>query len=524
MSKNDLVIQELIKWLYHSQKEYNELFVDKERYTQRELNRISSDYLTEFYNMRSKMRNLVRQNSELFKLMYMECKKSFLTFILWEGVSKDLQRNTDSLVQPVIPYNHQMDLINLLQFSDKHVHLQKSRRQGASLIMVLFMTWNLIFGQNVHNVTTHKDLSSLDSKGDFTNSTFGKIRLVLFNSMFVPTEMFNQRETKLNTSSTESQFLISEKRILFGSNSLDGSVLSPSTNVGFQSNIIFIDELDPACQNYPNQNQYIMAAISSSTKRMILYSTYRGTDYPFYQLKLQNNTELFDFITLDWRQHPLCTKEWYNNLCDAMLRDKVQISQELDFNPIGSTEGLVYNYISDKNKCSRADMKEIMTKGTKVIGSDFGGGSSHTVFICAYQYGDYLYLDNVIKSTQIDQHQIKQQLTQMGFDKAMIYGDISGTFQSGAYKHDWRTLLQEVGLRFTPVPNQGMLQYRNLVNFKMLKGEIMYNKDIIHFRDLTSYKYGKDGQIEKNSSSHLSDALSYLVRFLYNKSGGFGFI
>lgn len=524
MSKNDLVIRELTQYLYNSQKEYNELFVDKERYTLSELNKMSSDFLNDYMKQRTKMRELVKSDTTLFKLMYYECKKSFLTFILWEGVSKDLQRNSDALIQPVLPYNHQIKLIELLQYSSKHLHVEKSRRQGASLIMTLFMAWCLIFGNNNHNVTTHKDLNSLDSKGDFTNSTFGKIRLILFNSMFVPTELFNQRDRKLNVDTSETQFLIGEKRILLGTNSLDGSVLSPSTNVGFQSNTIFIDELDPTCQSYPNQNQYIMAAISSSTKRMVLYSTYRGTDYPFYQLKAQNNVDIFDFITLDWRQHPLCNKEWYDSLCNAMLQDKIQIAQELDFNPQASTEGLVYYYISEKNKIDQTQASNFIKNGIKVIGSDFGGGLSHTVFLMCYYWNNMLYIHDAIKSTQIDQHMIKQQLTEKGFDKAMIYGDVSGTFQSGSYKHDWRSLLQSVGLQFTPIPNTGMMEYRTLINFKFLKLEILYNKNATVLRDLTSYKYGKDGQIEKNSSSHLGDALSYLGRHLWPKSSTFGFI
>ena len=69
-----------------------------------------------------------------------------------------------------------------------------------------------------------------------------------------------------------------------------------------------------------------------------------------------------------------------------------------------------------------------------------------------------------------------------------------------------------------------MMEYRTLINFKFLKLEILYNKNAIVLRDLTSYKYGKDGQIEKNSSSHLGDALSYLGRHLWPKSSTFGFI
>lgn len=342
--------------------------------------------------------------------------------------------------------------------------------------------------------------------------------------MFVPTELFNQRDRGLNVDTNETQFLIAEKRILLGTNSLDGSVLSPSTNVGFQSNTILIDELDPTCQSYPNQNQYILAAISSSTKRMVLYSTYRGTDYPFYQLKAQNNTNIFDFITLDWRQHPLCNKEWYDSLCDAMLHDKVQIAQELDFDPQASSEGLVYYYISDKNKIDQNQASNFIKNGLKVIGADFGGGASHTVFLMCYYWNNILYIHDAIKSTQIDQYMIKQQLTEKGFDRTMIYGDVSGTFQSGSYKHDWRSLLQSVGLQFTPIPNTGMMEYRTLINFKFLKLEILYNKNAPVLRDLTSYKYGKDGQIEKNSSSHLGDALSYLGRHLWPKSSTFGFI
>lgn len=130
MTKQELIIKELVGWLHQQRIDYNNMFNDKERYTLSELNKMSSDFLNEYMKQRTKMRELVKSDTTLFKLMYYECKKSFLTFILWEGVSKDLQRNSDALIQPVLPYNHQLKLIELLQYSSKHIHVEKSRRQG----------------------------------------------------------------------------------------------------------------------------------------------------------------------------------------------------------------------------------------------------------------------------------------------------------------------------------------------------------------------------------------------------------
>lgn len=524
MTKQELIIDKYIEWLHQQRSDYNNMFNDKESVTEEELNERSSNFINKFYQDREKMRTLIKQDMTLLKIMYEKCKNSFLIWILHEGVSKDVNRNPRASIQAVIPYNMQLKLIEVLQYGKKNIHVEKSRRMGISLIMVLYMTWNLIFKQSWNMFTTHKSLSDLDKKGDTTNTTFGKIRLLLQYSMFIPQTLFNANRKENVLTQGELTFKIEDCRILVGTNSLEAQVLSPSASVGQQMNEAFLDEVDVSSDQYPNANEFLLGGISSSTNRLVLYSTYRSMNYPFYKIKEQHDDRYWDFITVDWKDHLLCNKAWYDRICSIMRYDKVLISRELDHNPSTSIEGLIFYYISDKNEVSRTSMKDFVSRGKKILMMDPGGGSSATAILYGYLLNNVIYIDGAIKSTSIDEHMIKREIDKIGFTGVPIVSDIAGKSQSQSIGRDWFSLLRNVGIQCIPVNNQGVIEWRQIVNYKFLQGEILYNKDCIQLRDFKSYRYLKDGQIDKGTASHVSDALMYGVKYYFPKSSTFGFI
>ena len=135
------------------------------------------------------------------------------------------------------------------------------------------MLWQLIFGDGILNFTTHKNKESLFEKGDDANSAFGKILFALKNSIF-----FKQENLTIEPN-------FQDVRIKYKNNVLSGEVLSPNTAVGFQANGAFVDEIDPVCEAYPNQAFKLTSGFAASVNRMVLYSTYRSSAFPFTKSK-----------------------------------------------------------------------------------------------------------------------------------------------------------------------------------------------------------------------------------------------
>ncbi len=498
-------------FMYDYMRYYNEVFIDKENYSLKELNKMSNDLLADYYNKRLQIREIVMSDKDLYQAMYYECKDNLITNILFEGVCKDLNRNPKASIQPIIPHTQQLQLLQTF-YSEKNTLVVKSRRQGASLMFEEMMKENLIFGDNIVDFTTHKDLSSLDKKGDITNTTFGKLRFSLKNSMFVNPEIFKNKSDDMRV---DTGWIVNLK------NQIIGQVLSPTTSVGFQCSNGFIDEIAVVEDKYKNSAEYILGAISTSTNRLFLYSTFRGTRGNFYKTFENHDDEYWNFITLDWRSHPLCNQEWYDKACILMNRNKVMIAQELDHDATATVEGQVFHYISVKNKKAVTDseIQSIMKSGRKEIWADFGGGSSATALIMAYIHVDKIFLFDVIKTTAMDEHMIKKVLQEKGFFGAELYGDISGKNQTATVKRDWFSLLRSVGIRCNPISNQNISWYQSKANFLFLEQKLFYNKNITEFKDLENAKYKSfSSEIEKDGSSHIADALCYGIRKLYPRN------
>lgn len=508
MNKEQLSAQ-IVEWMYAYMSYYNGQFVHKNSFTLAEINEHSNELLQKYFDKREMIRTEVANDKELFQHMYKQCEDNIVTFTLFDSFVRDTNRNPKARLQPMIPYKFQLPLFNSY-YDERSTVVVKSRRMGASAIMNEHMKHQLIFVDNSTNFTTHKDLNSLDKAGDVSNTTFGKLRLSLKNSIF---------SNKLIFKNFDEDNRIENSRIVHRGNSLIGSVLSPSTSVGAACNIGFIDEIAVVEMLYPNASDYILGAIATSTNKLMLYSTFRGTQGKFYQIVEEKDEKYYNFITLDWKDHPLCNTEWYDMSCAKMNKDKYVIAQELDHNVYMSREGLVYSYITDKNKVDPSEMKNLINNGKKYIFSDFGGASSATVFLMCYSDGINLYMHDVIKTTTMDENQIKKEIQDKGFWGVPIYGDISGKAQHVTPQYTWFKLLSKVGFQVNGVANYDMVQYYALTNMKFLEGFYKYNKNIKDLTDLEKAKWKPHTmEIDKNQYSHIADSLAYGTRTLFKPS------
>lgn len=500
-----------VDWLKSKIVEYNEYLksLNKNKISLKELNEKSNVFLLEFALERTYLRTYICSDEKIWQEWYELCRNDFVLWVLLDGTTKDINRNPKTKVQPIIPYYHQLPLIQSILDEDHNLHVEKTRRQGASLwISVLYSAWELIFGEQRLNFTTHKDKPSLWRKEDEVDSAFGKIGFVFSNSIF-----FNAKF--LSVSPT-----FQDVRYKYRDNVLAGEILSPNTAVGFQANNAMIDEIDPVCEKFPNQAYKLTSGFASSVNRILFYSTYRSSEYPFYQIKETHDDQIFNFIVLDWEDHPLCNEEWFNRECAKLNYDPVLIARELKHNPRQAIKGRVFDLYSSENDLvgfkPGKDWK-------KIIFADFGGGTSATAFILAYYSTSEksLYLDKALKTTRMDGKQIKKYLQDSGFDGVSVVGDMSALSQPSFKDSDWASELRRNGIRFIPVNNRAMGSVRQQVNLMFESKEIWVNKNSLELRDLSTYKWkGEDIDKSGTGGSHIGDALCYGCRYLYIRDSG----
>lgn len=501
-------------WFRDKISEYNKHItaVDKNKISLEKLNNLSNNFLMEFYYKRATIHEYIKLDKELTEYFRGLCSRDFLFWILFDATCTDKRRNPKNKIQPMVPYLHQLQLIDSISNSKKHLHVEKSRRQGASLILLMYNLWQLIFHKDLKNFTTHKDKLSLYEPLDDINSTFGKLYFSLRNSFFFE----NKDLRKLPNEKTQT--------IIYKTNSISGEVLSPNTAVGFQADGAFIDEIDPVCEAYPNQAYKITSGFAASSTRIFLYSTYRSTEFPFYQIKQRNDDGKWNFIVLDWKDHPLCNFEWYDEECSKLNYDPVLIARELDHNPTKSIRNQILNNLNDNHFIKYTE--DVFYAWKKIIMADFGGGTSSTVFICAFYRTDCkkLFLYKCLKTTTMTENQVKKWIESVGFDNVPVAGDRSGNANATTPQSSWKFLLQSVGITFIPVDNRDMQVTHNQINLALLNDEIYMNVDEPNFRDFYTATRDKHG-VEKNKSSHTIDAFGYGYKYLYPvRQSGIGWL
>jgi len=480
----------------------NKLQDIKEQYTLLELLELYNEINKKIMGIRSLIRASIVSNKEIFEAHREFASQNLHYDILLDGWSFDTNKAIGN--QPImafIPYIHQVPIIEAFEKDEKFLHIEKARRQGISKLMGNIIKHLLVHGQNEIMYATHKDLESLDMlRGDVGhNSTFDYVRWLLDMSMWVPG---NWREG--NIGSTK------EKQINLNNNVLLGAVLGKGTAVGAGATRVFVDEFDVVCDMYPNQANAMMGSFSASMNYIYLFSTYRSMEGPFYKL-----TELrpqdWSFYRIDWRDNPTCNTAWYNQQCAKLLNDEVLIARELDIDPTRVRAGLIWGkYIKDKNYFTNTP------QGRKVIGADFGGGTSATAFVFGvYQQDGTLNVVDLLETTEMDEYQVLDYLKKIGYLGVDIAGDRSVLAQTGLPGHDWYNVLKRIGIKVKPVNNKDIFYVQASIRQGFQDGKVKINKNNkTLIKRVLGYNW-KNDKTNKDEHSHAGDALCYLWRSLF---------
>jgi len=495
----------------------------KDDYTKDELALFYYNYNKSFVEHRKKYHLLILSNDLLYKTVKKACKDDFLFDVLIDGWSYDTNK-TEAGQDPVLaflPFPHQLPLIETLGKTKKHVHVEKSRRQGISKIMALFMLWHLKHHSNITMLTTHIDRKSLDQKHGDTghNSVFDYARWSLDLSIFIP-------NTWREGSADDSLYYSIENKIQIGSCSLVGEILGKSTGTGGAYNMYFGDEMEVVCDKYPNLADSILQGIASASDQMFLYTTYRSDKFPFYEIKERNDTKRWDFFSLNWKDNPTCNSDWYEDAKSKLKYDEVLIARELDMNPHKSRRGAIWKTINKKLHFIDTSFLEPLMKETnntryqKFIGADFGGGSSHTALIFALYdtYTATLYLMDYLKTTDMEAEEIVDFMHSVGYKGVDIEGDMSNKAQATSPMRSWHNMFKEQGCHINSISNRNMFETQANIRMAFKSNKILIsNKKLELFNNLQRASY-KNDKIAKDEYSHLSDALQFLYKSIFSES------
>jgi len=521
MNGAEKIFIELKGWLSN----WSKVQAEKENYTRQALNKKYQKYGKAYLTFRNKILKKILLDKKLYKEVNKLASESFLFDILIDGYSYDVNRvkGSDRSIG-FLPFDEQLKLIDAIQNSDKNIHVEKSRRQGASAIMGLAMAWMLKHGKSLVLFATHKDLKSIDGgkSDDAYNSTFQRIIWLLNKSIFIDVDWKDRKKWFTEEHQTKrTGYFVAEKKIVVRGNSLTGEVLGKGTAVGFAGDYIFVDELDPVCEMYPNQADKIFGSFSSSVDRMFIYSTYRSTQYPFYKTRLEDDTSQWDFIKLDWKDNPVCNLDWYNYQCAKLANDEVMIARELDINPTKARKGRVWANIDEYNyiETDRFNLQD-ESVWTRVIAGDNGGTSQ--VYITAYfnRRNGKIVLKDMFRVGQFSAKDVMRWAKKQGFGNAIIYTDRATKAQVSFKGYGIHDLLKAEGFKLKGVDNRSIYKTHALMrldfddkNILVLKGQRVLKMVV------ESYAYDeKIDAVKKDEFSHPGDAISYLWRGLFNKN------
>lgn len=509
---------------------------NKDVYDIDELNNKYIAYLKGFLAYRNKELEYILDIPEYYAEVEDFAAKNIMFDILIDGYTTDSNRNLDigsDQLLPLMPYTNQLSLIHELEYGTKSIHVEKSRRAGVSTWVSFQHRRNLRHKKNMVMLASNKSTKDIDLKDDVkNNSTFSRIDFHFNHSIFVPSNWENDKvhNTK-ERKQAETAIYRGHKPVLivYGTNRLDGSVFGKGTGTGQASHEYYGDEIDPWAQEHENIEGELFSAVSSSTGRMILFSTYRSIKYSFFKVKKTNNTKAWTFIRLHWKDNPTCNQAWYDRET-AKINDPVKVAREFDINPAASIEGRVWPNLTDKYFITK---QEAIAKWGEMtpqngwdtfIASDNGGTKmsqnynlvrvhkdTSTIFI-----EDTFFIDNTSHPEDVKDWAIGHIFDMYN---NWIYGDKAIKDDHTFVDHSTAYLLREQGFNVEEVSNRDISVVHRDIRKRITLEQVWVNKDCEVLTDMLQiYRYKADGAVNKEDS-HCGDAISYGIKGYFLNGG-----
>jgi hypothetical protein len=208
----------------------------------------------------------------------------------------------------------------------KDMFVEKSREMGVSWMVLSAFVWGWLYhGWELRVGSRKRDY--VDKAGDM-DSLFEKMRYLIqrLPAWMLPKGFDPSRGTKYNS--------MCKLNNPESSNSINGEATNPNFGRGGRCKAILYDEFA-----FWLCAEEAWKGGADTTSCRIAVSTVNGKGNKFSDLYHDLSLDI-DRVTLHWRDHPLKTKEWYDEECKR--RTPAEVAQELDISYESSVSGKVY--------------------------------------------------------------------------------------------------------------------------------------------------------------------------------------
>lgn len=189
---------------------------------------------------------------------------------------------------------------------DRPVVIPKSRKMGATWLLLIIQLWLILFHDRFQCLCISKSALAVDDETN--NSLFAKVRFVIDN---LPEWMVGETFKK--------RMFIGIKRTKA---ELAGEASSKRAGVGGRGGFVMVDE----AAEIEELSEVIGKLVMTAPFRVFI-STHLGTGNPFYELC---QDEAYEILQFHWTQHPECNRGLYSYDTEEHKRKYWRYDEETD--------------------------------------------------------------------------------------------------------------------------------------------------------------------------------------------------
>lgn len=316
------------------------------------------------------------------------------------------------------------------------LHVEKSRQMLLSWATMIFFLHQVLLIENTQLLIISAKQVFADDGGKTSTpqSLLGKARFVYDHLPgFLSKDLEGEEVLTFKNMS-----IINKKN----NSTIKAETSSPNAGRGGNYNMIFIDE----AAYIPDSEAVFTACRLACKKGLIVCSTPNGKGNILWRLKYGTEESGFEYLRFHWSDHPLRSKEWYNQRKKSMTDE--QVSKELEIKYTTIISGKIFEEFNYEQHV----YSERLTYNSALpvhTSWDFGIGDPTAILFIQTDPNDYIYIIDEYqdsgKDTSFYAEKIVEIVNKWGLNKtdaknllihSTHYGDPAGR-QRGPRLESW---------------------------------------------------------------------------------------